>query len=419
MHKDDIIVGIDIGSINTKTVIAQDFPDVELPRVTGVGVVPSSGMRRGAIVDIDEATRVINESVEQAEKMAGVTVRKVVLSLGGADVSFQNSKGVVAVSRADGQVAEADIERVVKEAQSLAIPPNKEIVHVVPRNYRLDDQVNIKDPLGMHGVRLEADAMVIEVAAAYIKNLTKAAEQAGVEIEDLVLKSLAVSKSILNKRQKELGVALVNIGGSTTSVTVFEEDELLHTAVLPIGSAHITNDIAIGLRTSIEVAEKIKLEFGSALSRDINRKEDIDLAQIDSSEVGRVSRHHVVEIIEARLEEIFSMVDKQLKSIGKSGLLPSGIVLTGGGAKLPEIVTQAKELLKLPAQIGYPINMGGIMNKVDDPSFAAVIGLVLWEKEKRNFSGGMFSKDKMLGNLTQGTENSLKKVKHWFEKFLP
>ncbi|MFH0969434.1 MAG: cell division protein FtsA [Patescibacteria group bacterium] len=417
MSKENIIVGIDIGSSNVKTVIAQSFSDVEVPRIIGVGIVPSSGIRRGVITDLEEVVKNINESVEKAERMAGLTVKSANVNIGGTEIGFQDSKGVIAVGKADGEVTEDDLERVIVEAQNVALPLNKEIIYIIPKSYRLDDQENINDPLGMKGVRLEMNALIIECSSNQVKNLTKCVHQSGIDINEIVLEPLAAAASVLSKKQKELGVVLINIGGGTTSIAVFEDGDLLHTAVLPVGAGHVTNDIAIGLRTSIEVAEKVKIEFGSAIPEEIDKKEEIDLSQIDSQESGFVSRHHVAEIIEARLEEIVGMVNKELKGIGKAGLLPAGAVITGGGANLPQIVDLAKNILGLPAQIGFPINLGGIMNKVDDPSFSTVIGLVIWNKEQKlNAQKGNKG---VLGDISNTTEETVKKMKKWMEKFLP
>lgn len=417
MSKENIIVGIDIGSSSIKTVIAQDFEDVEVPRVIGVGVASSSGIRRGSISDSSEVIKNINESVEKAERMAGITVKSANVNIGGAEVDFQNSKGVIAIGRADGEVTEDDIRRVIIEAQNVALPLNREIIYVVPQNYRLDDQENIRDPMGMKGVRLEMNALVIECSSNQIKNLTKCVRQSGIDINEVVLEPLAAGIAVLNRKQKELGVVLINIGGGTTSIAVFEDGDLLHTTVLPVGAGHITNDIAIGLRTSIDIAEKVKLEFGSAFPEEVGKKEEIDLSQIDSQESGVVSRHHVAEIIEARAEEIFTMAQKELKKIGKAGLLPSGAVITGGGARMPQIVELAKDILGLPAQVGFPINLGGMMNKVDDPSFSTVIGLVLWNEGQK--SGSQKRPKKILSGISQNTEETVKKMRRWVEKFLP
>lgn len=414
-----IIVGIDVGSSNVRAVVAQHLRDEIQPRVIGVGSAPSFGIRRGAIIDIDDATKAINEAVQQAEHMAGINVKEAIFNIGGCDAEFQSSKGVIAIGRADGEVAEDDINRVINEAQIISLPMNKEIVHVIARKYRLDDQDNIKDPIGMKGVRLEVDALVIESSSVHVKNISKCAYQANIEIGDLVFEPLASAKSVLTKKQKELGVVLIDIGGGTTSIVVFEEGELIHAAIIPVGAGHITNDIAIGLRTSVDVAEKIKLEYGCAIAKDIDKKEGILLSQFDSSEDDVISRHHVAEIIEARFEEIFVLVQKELKMIGKSGLLPSGAVLVGGGAKMTNATDLAKEILGLPAQIGFPMGFGGVLDKLDDPSFAVVSGLILWGQEKNGVSAVGSMKTRATNILTKGTEDTFSKIKTLFDKFMP
>ncbi|HAT73850.1 MAG: Cell division protein ftsA [Candidatus Moranbacteria bacterium GW2011_GWF2_36_839] len=419
MSRKNIICGIDVGSSSIRTVITQIISPEEKPRIIGVGTADSLGVRKGVIVNIEETLQAVNESLEKAERTAGITIDRAIVSIGGNHISSQYSKGVIAVGRADGEVTQDDIERVIGAAQAISIPPNREIIHIIPKNYSLDDQKNIKDPLGMNGVRLEADTLIIEGATPYIKNLSKCFDQAKIEVENFVLAPLASAKATLTKRQKELGVVLVDIGGGTTSVAVFEEDDLIASVIIPVGGNHITNDIAIGLRTSIDVAERVKIEFGSAIPREIGKKEDINLAEIDSSEEGIVSRHHVAEIIEARLEEIFTLVNKELKLIGKEKLLPAGAVLTGGTSKLPGAVDLAKEVLGLPAQTGFPSPLGGLVDKVDDPSFTTVIGLVLWGIEA-NESGGMLkSSGRFMGNITNGLGGKAGNIKRWVEKFLP
>jgi len=418
MSKESVLVGVDVGSSSIRTIITQNVRD-EIPRVIGVGIAPSFGIRRGVIVDAEEAAKAINESLEKAERMAGVRAKKVVVSIGGSEIGFQESKGVVAVGKADGEVTENDVQRVLGEVQMAPVPLNKEIIHIVPRSYRLDDQENIKDPVGMKGVRLEVSALLIEGSANHIKSVMKCVEQSDVEIEDIVLEPLAAAKSVLGKKQRELGTVLVNIGGGTTSLAVFEEGELLHTAILPVGAGHITNDIAIGLRTSIEVAEKVKLEYGLALPEEISKKEEIDLSQIDSQEEGAVSRYHVAEIIEARLEEIFKLVNKELQLIKRSGLLPAGAVLAGGGAKLPYVVDVAKKILGLPTQVGFPANLGGMLNEVDDPSFATAVGLILWAREQDDFSHGGLSGVRVIDKISKNAEYTVDKMRRWLGKFLP
>jgi cell division protein FtsA len=419
MSKKDIICGIDVGSSNIRSVIAQIISSEEKPRIIGVGVSVSVGVRKGVIVDLEETVKSINESVEQAERTAGLTAEHSIISVGGSHIFSQYSKGVIAVGRADGEVTEDDIGRVIGAAQAISVPPNKEILHIIPRDYSLDDQKNIKDPLGMSGVRLEVDAMIVEGSSPFIRNLSKCVEQAGISIDSLVLSSLAASKAVLSKRQKELGVVLVDVGGGTTSVAVFEEDDLLHVATVPVGGNHITNDIAIGLRTSIEVAERVKLEYGNATPSEIGKKENINLAEIDSQEEGIVSRYHVAEIIEARLEEIFNLVNKELRLIKKDKLLPGGAVLVGGTSKMPGVVDLAKNILGLPAQTGFPVPLGGLVDKVDDPSFATGVGLVLWGVE--NYQSGKRTGigNRLVNNISAPVGETVSNIKKWMGKFLP
>jgi cell division protein FtsA len=420
MSRKDIIVGVDVGSSTVRTVIAEIISQEEKPRIIGVGASSSSGVRKGIIVDLEETVRSINASLEQAERTAGVNVSEAIISVGGNHISSQNSKGVIAVGRADGEVTHDDIERVINAAQAISIPANKEIIHIIPKDYSLDDQKNIKDPLGMNGVRLEVEAMIIEGATPFIRNLHKCFEQAGINVISFVLAPLAAARACLSKRQKELGVVLVDIGGGTTSIAVFEESDLLHTAIIPIGGNHITNDIAIGLRTSIDVAERVKLEFGNAMPKEISKKEDIDLSQIDPNEEGIVSRYHVTEIIEARLEEIFTLVNKELKKIGKDRLLPAGAVITGGTAKLPGVVDLAKNVLGLPAQTGFPVPLGGLVDKVDEPSFVTPVGLVIWGTEDLQFLGKSGSmKNRLASGISENIGETAASVKKWIGKFLP
>jgi cell division protein FtsA len=414
------IVGLDIGSAHIKTIIAEDIPGESLLRVIGVGSAPSSGIRRGAIADADEALRAVNASLDQAEAMAGVPIEKVILCASGVDVFSQEAKGVIAVGKADGEVLEDDVMRVLHAAQSVAVPLNRDILHVLPCRYRLDDQKDIKDPVGMRGVRLEADALLVGGSTAHLKNLARCVEHMGIAVEGFVVEPLAAAQAVLGSKQKELGVVAVNIGSATTSIAVFEEGDAVHVRVLPVGASHITNDIAIGLRTSIEVAEQVKLLFGTALPGDVDRKEEIDLSRLDSQEDGLVSRHHVAEIIEARIDEILRLVNEDLRSIGRSGLLPAGVVLTGGGSKLMGVADMAKEVFSLPVQIGYPQPLGGILDRVDDPEFATAVGLVSFFRD-RNVSSKTVSRSDgvFAGGLPENMQGAMKKMRGFFEKFLP
>lgn len=420
MAKGNYYVGLDIGSSTVRAVIAQSLSVDEPLRIIGVGKTPSFGMRRGGVVDIESVAKAINVSLEQAERMAGHAAERVVVSVSGADLACQDALGVVAVGRADGEVTEDDTARVHSEVEArLTMPLNREIIHVVPKDYRLDDIKNIKDPLGMRGVRLEMNALVISGSASHIKNIHRSLDHAGTAAEHLVVEPIASALAVLSEKQKELGTVIVNLGGSTTTMAVYEDGDLLHLAVLPVGASHITNDIAIGLRTSIEIAEAVKLQYGSALPREISKKEDIDLSLFDSEENDLVSRHHIAEIIEARLEEILDFVNEELKKAGREGLLPGGAILTGGGSLLPGAVEVAKNILRLPVHLGYPKSLGGILDEVDNPEFATVIGLVLYAEEAGVSSSGGFSGIKVWEQLPEGIQGALAKVKSMSRKFLP
>ena len=415
-RREEIIVGLDVGSSAIRTVIAQRSNRKDSkPIILGVGTALSSGIRRGIVVDVEETVRSIATSVELAEKAAGVPVERAYVSIGGNHIASQVSKGVVVVSRVDGEISEEDVSRVIEAAQAVSLPNNREMIHIIPCTFNIDDQDKIKDPVGMNGTRLEVEALIIEGASPFIKNLSKCVHQAGIDIDEFVFSPLASAKSVLSKKQKELGVVMVDIGSGTTEMSIFEDNSILSAAALPIGAGHITNDIAIGLRVSVETAEKIKLEYGTALPEEVNKKDKINLSEI-SDEEEFVSRRYVAEIIKARLVEIFSMVDKKLKEVDRSGMLPAGVVLTGGGAKLPGIIDVAKETLRLPVQIGFPTELSGIVDKVDDPSFATAIGLIMWETDEENF----FSNSKNHGLLNKfGLREVEGKIKKVFKTFLP
>ena len=414
MSKGDILVGIDVGTSVVRTIISQRKSDETKPLILGVGEAFSFGINNGVIVDVEETVNAITKSKEEAERISGVPVEHAYISINGSHICSQFSKGVVAVSRADGEISEEDVGRVINAAQAISMPNNKEIIDIIPCSYTIDGQDQIKDPVGMNGVRLEVNALVIEGMAPFIKNLMKCVQRCGIDIDDLVFAPLAAAKSVLLKRQRELGVVIVDIGKGTTGISVFEDGNILYSSVIPIGAGHITNDIAIGLRTSIDVAEKIKLGYGAALSKEINKKDKINISEIDENEEGVFSRRYISEIIEARLEEIFSMVDKELKKIDKSGMLPAGVVVTGGGAKMSGIVPMAKEALKLPAQIGFPMELNGIVDRINDPSFATAVGLIMWESDENGAfsSGGGRFKLPSLGGVGQ-------KMRKIFKTFLP
>lgn len=405
-------VGIDLGSSMVRILVAQLDPGHDTPTILGVGTSPMGGMQKGVITDVEEGVAAVSRALDVAERISGVPVERAYVSVNGSHISSQNSRGVIAVSRADGEITADDVARVVNAAQAISLPNNREILHVLPQNFIVDGQEYIYDPVGMTGVRLEVETHIIEGSAPFIKNLTKVVNQAGVHIEDFVFAPLSAAAAVLEKRQKELGVVLVDLGAGTTSLVVYEENRLLHTAVLPLGSSHITNDIAIGLRTSIDIAETIKVEHGTALPGEVKQHDTI-LIEGGEEEQESVSRKEVANIITARLEEIFQFVDRELKRINRSGLLPAGVVLTGGGCHMPGVIDLAKQKLRLPVRIGKPQNVPGISEQIGDPAFAVAMGLVMWAIAQDRRPGAKSSL--RLPDLG----NTVHTVKGWLKTFLP
>jgi len=366
-----IITGLDIGTANIKTLIVQKKPNEEELEVLGQTRKTSSGMRKGVVINIEKVSDFIKSALDEAQEISNKKIKSVFVNVGGAHVFSTTSHGLISVSRADQKISQEDIERVIQAAQTFSLSPNKEILAVYPKEFTVDDEKGIKEPLGMKGVRLETEVLVLGGFSPYLKNLTQAVLEAGFQIDDLILTPLASSRAILTSREKELGVALLDIGAGTTGLAVFEEGGLIHTTILPIGSAHITNDIAIGLRCDIDTAEKIKLKSGTCLLKGTDKKKKTETIP---GEALTFSQRKLNQIIQARVSEIFEQINKELKRISRQALLPGGIVLTGGGAKLPKIKDLAKKELKLPCRIGIP---QGFSPPLENPELAAVCGLVL------------------------------------------
>ncbi|MEI7749895.1 MAG: cell division protein FtsA [Candidatus Moraniibacteriota bacterium] len=424
MSKTVNYLGIDIGSSQVRAVMAQEIAGEESLRVLGAVSMLSEGMRRGTVVDASAVAGAVAKAVSHAERMAGVTANVVGVGVSGTDIFCQKTLGVIAVSRPDGEVAEEDVERAMAEVEArVMLPSNREVLHVIPKSYRLDDQKDIKDPIGMRGVRLEAEAFVVGTSMNQMKGLGRILDQVGIRPDFFAVEPLAAAEAILNPKQKELGVVLVNVGGSTTSITVYEEGELVHLATLPVGGAHVTNDLAIGLRVSIDTAEQVKLQYGTALPETVGKREEVDLSRFDSHETESVSRHHVAEIVEARMDEILRLANAELSKCGREGMLPAGAVFTGGGALLPGAVELAKNVLRLPSHIGYPKPLGGILDSVDSPDFATAVGLVLLARERGRTRGSVAG----IGFLADGAKRAVpewalssgKKLKDMLRKFLP
>jgi cell division protein FtsA len=416
MAKPEIFTGVDVGSTTVRVVVMQRAPSGELTAV-GACEVPAHGVSKGVVTSIDETVSALSEAFERVEKMTGLPIERATVGVSGSHVLTQESHGVVAVAKADGEIGPSDVARVLEAAQTVAVPPNYELLHVIPKSFTVDSQAGIKDPVGMVGVRLEVQAQIIMCQAAPVRNLTKCVYRTGVDIDELVFSVLATAGSCLSRKQRELGVALVNIGGATTSLAVYEEGDIVHTAVLPIGAGHVTADLAIGLRTAIEVAEHIKLNYGHAQAKQVPRREDIDVTAVEDAGATpvRVSRQQVAEIIEARMEELYKLVDKELRKVGRSGLLPAGVVLTGGGAKLPGAVDLAKDTFRLPAFLGMPLDLVSPIDKLHDCQFTTAVGLAQWLPGGAA-SGAMHGDDRGRFSTVSGAAS---RVKGWLASLLP
>ncbi|HTW96318.1 MAG TPA: cell division protein FtsA [Candidatus Methylomirabilis sp.] len=418
--KENYLVGLDVGSTEVRLVVGQRKEE-NGGRMQIIGAIasPSEGISRGMVKSIDDATSSISSLLEKAERLIGVPITDVYLSINDPYVRCEKSKGVVAVGKSNGEISQEDVERAIEAARTLSVPPNYEILHVIPIKFTVDNQEDVKDPIGMSGIRLEVEALIVQGMTSQVKNLTKAVYRTGLNINDLVLAPLALGEAVLSAKQKELGVAVAGIGAATTTLAVYEEGKLIRAAVIPIGSEHITSDIAIGLRCPINLADRVKREYGNAWSKSFPGKEEVDISELAKEEeveddLKTISRKYVAEIIEARTEEIFERIDEELKRVDRSGLLPAGIVLAGGGAKLPGLVEVAKEKLHLPASVGICRNAEIIFDKINDSKYLNALGLVIW--------GNTFSAGRPSGYLN-GLNNLFggvgKKIKDIFSRFAP
>src|SRR3989344_1184386 len=329
------ISGIDIGNSQLKVVIACVGDNLR-PKILGTGSAESEGLRRGMVVDMEETIDNIKSAIQKAEAMAGVKIKKAFVAVNGLHIKTQISRGVIAVSRADNEISQNDIERVVQAASVVSIPANREIIHVIPRNFVVEGTEYVKNPLGMKGVRLEADVLIIDGLSPYLRNIAKCVNENDIEVAGLVYAPLAASLSSLDKNQREHGVINLDFGGGTSTLTVFEEADLIHSAVIPFGSKHITNDLAVALRTSLDIAERVKLEHCSTSNfDDLRKRENIDLSQLVGEDDCVIPKKQLVKVVDARVSELLDIVETELKKVSKNGILPAGVVLSGGGSNLP------------------------------------------------------------------------------------
>lgn len=383
MPKDKVISVIDVGSSKIATLIASISVEDQI-QIIGVSSVPSRGIKKGVVVDIDQAVEGISQSLSAGERMAGYSVPSAYVTINGSQISSINSAGVVAISQPQGEIKTEDISRVTDAAQAISIPNSREIIHVVPRFFSVDSQEGVHDPIGMSGVRLEAQTHIITGAVAANRNLLRCVNQVGVEVEAPIFAGLASAYSILTETEKELGVVLADIGGGTTDVVMFMEGSPAYSAVIPIGGKNITNDLAIGLRVSLDDAEKIKTfisKYKNPVMPGRIEDEQVDIAELKISEVKSVDRRFVRDgIIKPRLEEIFEAIGKEIEKSGFGKNLPSGLVLCGGSALTLGIVETGKKILRMPVRVAQPFGVSGLIDEISSPAYAASIGTIIYAK---------------------------------------
>ncbi|MCD6429461.1 cell division protein FtsA [bacterium] len=397
-----IITAIDIGSSKIKGIVVQENETTpEKYQILSYWSLPSFGVRRGTVIDPDKVCEVLCKLKERLERESRRKIKSVLVNIGGHHIFTKLTNGAIAISRADQKVSQEDIERVLDEAKAVNLPLNKEVLEIYPREYIIDGEGGIKDPLGLRGIKLEVEALATCVFSPYLKNLVDAVLGAGLEIIDIIPSPLASAQAVLTPQQKELGVVLVDIGAGNTGIAVFEEGSLMHLAIFPVGSSHISNDIAIALKTEIDIAEEIKKKFGNLIFKNTNRKEKIKL---ESGEMFVFSTKDFTKAAKARIAEIFDLVKKELKKISKSGNLPAGVVLTGGGAKIPNIVDYVKKDLSLPTRVSVPKNFIG---PDIDETFSTVCGLALIGLQEAEEEKSIFD------------SKPVKKLKKFFKIFIP
>jgi len=392
--RENIVVGLDIGTTKICAIVGEEVKDGL--EIIGIGTHPSRGLRKGVVVNIESTVESIKKAVEEAELMAGCEINRVYAGISGGHIKAFNSHGVIAVK--DGEISAADVARVIEAAQAVAIPPDREVVHVIPQEYIIDDQGGIQEPLGMNGIRLEVKVHIVTAAVTSAQNIVKCANKAGLDVADIALQQVASSEAVLNQDERDLGVALIDIGGGTTDIAVFHGGTIKYTTVIPLGGNQITGDIAVGLRTPSTEAEKIKKKFGCAMVSMVSEGENVEVSSVGGQKSRTVSRHILSEIIEPRVEEMFELVKREIMKSGYDGLIPSGIVLTGGTASMAGIVELAEQVFDLPVRMGMPSNIIGLADVVRDPMYSTGVGLLKYGAKHasgtkfRRGSANMFNK---------------------------
>lgn len=404
-RKEEIIVGLDIGTTKIACIIGElnnDGLDI-----IGVGTHPSTGLRKGVVINIDATINSIKKAVEEAELMAGCEVNTVYAGIAGGHIKGFNSHGIVAIK--DKEVRPADLVRVVDAAKAIAIPMDREVIHVIPQEYIIDDQDGIREPIGMSGVRFEAKVHIVTGSVTSAQNIIKCANACGLDVADIVLEQLASSEAVLSEDEKELGVAVVDIGGGTTDIAIFSGGSIVHTAVLSVGGSHLTNDIAVGLRTPMAEAERIKQRYGCGMTNRVSPDETIEVPSVGGRPPRVLGRHILAEIIEPRVEEIFSFVAREIRNSGCEDLIASGVVITGGTTILEHMPELAEEVLGMPVRRGLPTGVGGLVDVVRNPKFATGVGLVQYGAQTEERSIFRVREEKVYDKVA-------KRMRDWFSE---
>jgi cell division protein FtsA len=404
MAKSELVVGLDIGTTKICAVVGELSP--EGVDVVGIGTSPSTGLRKGVVVNIEQTVTSIKKAIEEAELMAGCEIRSVYAGIAGSHIKGFNSHGVIAVK--GGEVGPKDVERAIDAAKAVAIPLDREVIHILPQEFIVDDQRGIADPLGMAGVRLEVKVHIVTGAVTSAQNIIRSCHRSGLDVADIVLEALASSKAVLTDEEREIGVALVDLGGGTTDLAVFSNDSIKHTAVLALGGTNLTNDIAFGLRTPMASAEKIKIKYGCALADLVRPDEIIEVASVGGREARRLSRQVLAEICEPRAEEMLALVDQELIRSGFKNLIAAGVVLTGGTALLAGTQDLGEQIFNLPTRIGFPMRVGGLRDVVNSPKFATAVGLLMYGAEKEGVEKRFRIRDENVFNRILG------RMRKWF-----
>ena len=411
MSQREYIAGLDIGTTKTACVLADADLDAGTVDIIGVGLSLSDGLRKGIVVDLDRTTEAIQSAVEKAQRMAGtVSIRSVIAGVTGEHISSLNSRGVIAITSSDHEITAQDVERVIDASKVIVLPPEREIVHAIPRGFSVDSQDGVKDPVGMSGTRLEVETHIVTGSSTCLDNVVKCVQHAGLAMDTTVLEPIATSESAVMPAEKELGVALIDIGGGTTNVAVFTNGEIYYTAVLPVGGNHVTRDIAVGLRAALEDAETAKVKHGCATVDMVGDEQTFEVLSLGAESSVELPRQILASIIEPRMQEILHMVREELIKSGYLDLLPAGTVLTGGGAMMPGVVALAEKVLGMPVRLGLPRGVGGLKDTVQSPIYTTSVGLVMYAAKH---AAGLREQEKSV-TLKQGLRDVFKRVKGLF-----